>query len=270
MVNEFLVEHFKNIMDYNFTADIEKELDSIAKGELLWTDMLSSFYHHFKSIEHTKENAERANGERLPGKDPASGEPLYVKLGKYGPIAQIGETSDETKKPKFASLKEGQHIKTISLEEALKLFDYPKSLGEHENLEITIKVGRFGPYIQFGTENVSITKGIEPDEVLLENAIALINEKRAANAPIAEYENLPVSKGKGRFGPFIKWNDLFINVNKKYDFENLSNEDIIELIEAKKKKEIEKVVQNWEEEAFQLKKEDGESSLLFLVKRKNN
>ena len=267
VVNEFLVEHFKNIMDYNFTADIEKELDSIAKGELLWTDMLSSFYSPFhKTIEHTKENAERANGERLLGKDPASGEPLYVKLGKYGPIAQIGETSDETKKPKFASLKEGQHIKTISLEEALKLFDYPKSLGEHENLEVTIKVGRFGPYIQFGTENVSIPKGIEPDEVLLENAIVLINEKRAANAPIAEYENLPVSKGKGRFGPFIKWNDLFINVNKKYDFDNLSNEDIIELIEAKKKKEIEKVVQNWEEEGISVEK--GRWGKFFVVSGK--
>lgn len=267
VVNEFLVEHFKNIMDYNFTADIEKELDSIAKGELLWTDMLSSFYSPFhKTIEHTKENAERANGERLLGKDPASGEPLYVKLGKYGPIAQIGETSDETKKPKFASLKEGQHIKTISLEEALKLFDYPKSLGEHENLEVTVKVGRFGPYIQFGTENVSIPKGTEPDEVLLENAIALINEKRAANAPIAEYENLPVSKGKGRFGPFIKWNDLFINVNKKYDFDNLSNEDIIELIEAKKKKEIEKVVQNWEQEGISVEK--GRWGKFFVISGK--
>ncbi len=267
VVNEFLVEHFKNIMDYNFTADIEKELDSIAKGELLWTDMLSSFYSPFhKTIEHTKENAERANGERLLGKDPASGEPLYVKLGKYGPIAQIGETSDETKKPKFASLKEGQHIKTISLEEALKLFDYPKPLGEHENSEVTIKVGRFGPYIQFGTENVSIPKGTEPDEVLLENAIALINEKRAANAPIAEYENLPVSKGKGRFGPFIKWNDLFINVNKKYDFDNLSNEDIIELIEAKKKKEIEKVVQNWEQEGISIEK--GRWGKFFVISGK--
>ena len=267
VVNEFLVEHFKNIMDYNFTADIEKELDSIAKGELLWTDMLSSFYSPFhKTIEHTKENAERANGERLLGKDPASGESLYVKLGKYGPIAQIGETSDETKKPKFASLKEGQHIKTISLEEALKLFDYPKSLGEHENLEVTVKVGRFGPYIQFGTENVSIPKGTEPDEVLLENAVALINEKRAANAPIAEYENLPVSKGKGRFGPFIKWNNLFINVNKKYDFDNLSNEDIIELIEAKKKKEIEKVVQNWEEEGISVEK--GRWGKFFVISGK--
>ena len=267
VVNEFLVEHFKNIMDYNFTADIEKELDSIARGELLWTDMLSSFYSPFhKTIEHTKENAERANGERLLGKDPASGEPLYVKLGKYGPIAQIGETSDETKKPKFASLKEGQHIKSISLEEALKLFDYPKSLGKHENLEVTIKVGRFGPYIQFGAENVSIPKGTEPDEVLLENAIVLINEKRAANAPIAEYEDLPVSKGKGRFGPFIKWNDLFINVSKKYDFDNLSYEDIVELIELKKKKEIEKVVQIWEQEGISVEK--GRWGKFFVISGK--
>jgi DNA topoisomerase-1 len=267
VVNEFLVEHFKNIMDYNFTADIEKELDSIAKGELLWTDMLSNFYSPFhKTIEHTKENAERANGERLLGKDPASGEPLFVKLGKYGPIAQIGDTADETKKPKFASLQEGQHIKTITLEEALKLFDYPKSLGEHESLEVTIKVGRFGPYIQFGTENVSIPKGIEPDEVLLENAISLINEKRDANAPVAEYENLPVSKGKGRFGPFIKWNDLFININKKYDFDNLSYEDIVELIEAKKKKEIEKVVQNWEQEGISVEK--GRWGKFFVISGK--
>ena len=267
VVNEFLVEHFKKIMDYNFTADIEKELDSIARGELLWTDMLSSFYSPFhKTIEHTKENAERANGERLLGKDPASGEPLYVKLGKYGPIAQIGETSDETKKPKFASLKEDQHIKSISLEEALKLFDYPKSLGKHENLEVTIKVGRFGPYIQFGTENVSIPKGTEPDEVLLENAIVLIKEKRAANAPIAEYEDLPVSKGKGRFGPFIKWNDLFINVSKKYDFDNLSYEDIVELIELKKKKEIEKVVQIWEQEGISVEK--GRWGKFFVISGK--
>ena len=131
---------------------------------------------------------------------------------------------------------------------------------------MTIKVGRFGPYIQFGTENVSIPKGTEPDEVLLENAIALINEKRAANAPIAEYENLPVSKGKGRFGPFIKWNDLFINVNKKYDFDNLSNEDIIELIEAKKKKEIEKVVQNWEQEGISVEK--GRWGKFFVISGK--
>ena len=184
--------------------------------------MLSNFYSPFhRNILHTQENAERANGERLLGNEPVTGEPVFVKLGKYGPIAQIGDTADENKKPKFASLKEDQHIKTISLQEALKLFNYPKKLGEHENLEVNIKVGRFGPYIQFGTENVSIPKETDPEKVQLNDAIELINEKRKANAPVAEYENMPVSKGKGRFGPFIKWKNLFINVNKNYDFDNL-------------------------------------------------
>jgi DNA topoisomerase-1 len=267
VVNEFLNQHFKDIMDYNFTADVEKELDSIAKGELQWTEMLSNFYSPFhKNILHTQENAERANGERLLGNDPQSGEPVFVKLGKYGPIAQIGDTADETKKPKFASLKADQHIKTISLEDALKLFNYPKNLGEHENLEVIIKVGRFGPYIQFGTENVSIPKGTDPEEVQLIDAVELINEKRKANAPVAEYENLPVSKGKGRFGPFIKWNDLFINVNKKYDFENLSYDNIVELIEDKKKKEREKMIHNWEEEGISVQK--GRWGKFFVISGK--
>jgi DNA topoisomerase-1 len=267
VVNEFLNQHFKNIMDYNFTADIEKELDAIAKGELEWTEMLASFYSPFhKTILHTQENAERANGERLLGNDPESGEPVFVKLGKYGPIAQIGDTADETKKPKFASLKVDQHIKSISLEEALKLFDYPKLLGSHEGLDVTIKVGRFGPYIQFGTENVSIPKGTEPEEVQLDDALLFIDEKRKANAPVAEYENLPVSKGKGRFGPFIKWNELFINVNKKYDFDNLTFDNIVELIEDKKKKEKEKMVHNWEQEGISVQK--GRWGKFFVISGK--
>ena len=267
VVNEFLDNHFKNIMDYNFTADIEKELDSIAKGELEWSEMLTSFYTPFhKTIIDTQENAERANGERLLGNHPGSGEPVFVKLGKYGPIAQIGDTADETKKPKFASLKSDQNIKTITLELALKLFDYPKLIGTHQEKEVIIKVGRFGPYIQFGNENISIPKGTEPEEILLENAIILINEKREANAPVAEYEDLPVSKGKGRFGPFIKWNNLFINVNKKYDFDNLSYENIVELIEDKKKKEIEKMVHNWEEEGISVQK--GRWGKFFIISGK--
>ena len=267
VVNEFLDNHFKNIMDYNFTAKIEKELDSIARGELIWSDMLSGFYTPFhKTIIDTQENAERANGERLLGNHPESGEPVFVKLGKYGPIAQIGDTADETKKPKFASLKADQHIKTITLELALKLFDYPKFIGTHEGKELTIKVGRFGPYIQFGTENISIPKEIEPENIILEKAITLINEKREANAPVAEYENLPVSKGKGRFGPFIKWNNLFINVNKKYDFDHLSYENIVELIEDKKKKEIEKMVHNWEEEGISVQK--GRWGKFFVISGK--
>ena len=267
VVNEFLDNHFKNIMDYNFTAKIEKELDSIARGELVWSDMLSSFYTPFhKIIIDTQENADRANGERLLGNHPESGEPVFVKLGKYGPIAQIGDTADDTKKPKFASLKSDQNIKTITLDLALKLFDFPKFIGTHEGKELTIKVGRFGPYIQFGTENISIPKEIEPENIILEKAITLINEKREANAPVAEYENLPVSKGKGRFGPFIKWNNLFINVNKKYDFDHLSYENIVELIEDKKKKEIEKMVHNWEEEGISVQK--GRWGKFFVISGK--
>ena len=267
VVNDFLNQHFKDIMDYNFTADVEKELDAIANGEMQWTDMLSNFYKPFHTnIVHTQENAERANGERLLGEDPKSGEPVFVKLGKYGPLAQIGDTADEDKKPKFASLKQTQNIKTISLEEALKLFDFPKSIGNYKNEEVFIKLGRFGPYLQCGKENVSIPKGTDLDEVNIQLALDLIEEKRKANAPISEYENLPVFKGKGRFGPFIKWNEMFINVNKKYDFDNLSEEDIVQLIEDKKKKEEEKFIHNWEKEGISVQK--GRWGRFFVVSGK--
>ena len=267
VVNDFLNQHFKKIMDYNFTADIEKELDSIANGNMQWTDMLTNFYKPFHSnIMHTQENAERANGERLLGKEPKSGEPVFVKLGKYGPIAQIGDTADETKKPKFASLKQGQNIKTINLEEALDLFDYPKLIGIHNNEEVFIKLGRFGPYIQSGTDNVSIPKGTDLESVDVQAAILLIDEKRKANAPVYEYESLPVFKGKGRFGPFIKWNEMFINVNKKYDFDNLSDEDIVQLIEEKKKKEKEKFIHNWEAEGISVQK--GRWGRFFVISGK--
>lgn len=254
-------------MDYNFTADIEKELDSIANGNMQWTDMLTNFYKPFHSnIMHTQENAERANGERLLGKEPKSGEPVFVKLGKYGPIAQIGDTADETKKPKFASLKQGQNIKTINLEEALDLFDYPKLIGNHDGEEIFIKLGRFGPYIQFGTDNVSIPKGTDLESVDVQVAVVLIEEKKKANAPVYEYENLPVFKGKGRFGPFIKWNEMFINVNKKYDFDNLSDEDFVQLIEEKKKKEKDKFIHNWESEGISVQK--GRWGRFFVISGK--
>ena len=178
VVNEFLDNHFKNIMDYNLQLKLKKNWTPLRKENLNGLICLNSFYTPFhKTIIDTQENAERANGERLLGNHPDSGEPVFVKLGKYGPIAQIGDTADETKKPKFASLKADQNIKTITLELALKLFDYPKLIGTHQEKELIIKVGRFGPYIQFGTENISIPKGTEPEEILLENAITLINKK---------------------------------------------------------------------------------------------
>ena len=267
VVNDFLSQHFQKIMDYNFTADIEKELDAIADGSLIWSDMLGKFYKPFhKNVAYIQENAERANGERLLGKEPKSGEPVYAKLGKYGPIIQIGDTKDEDKKPRFASLKSDQNIKSIDLESALSLFEYPKLLGTFEKDEVYLKLGRFGPYIQFGKTNVSIEKGEDVDQIDLEKAKEYIKKKKELDAPIMIYEELPVTKGKGRFGPFIKWNDTFINVNKKYDFDHLSDEDIIELIEEKKKKDKEKLVHNWEAEGITVEK--GRWGKFFVISGK--
>ena len=267
VVNDFLSEHFQKIMDYNFTADIEKELDAIADGSLTWSDMLGKFYKPFhKNVTYIQENAERANGERLLGNDPKSGDPVFAKLGKYGPIIQIGDTKDEDKKPRFASLKSDQNIKTIDLESALSLFEFPKLLGTFENDEVYLKLGRFGPYIQFGKTNVSIEKDDDVDQIDLEKATIYIRKKKELNAPIMIYEDLPVTKGKGRFGPFIKWNDTFINVNKKYDFDQLSDEDIVELIEEKKKKDKEKLVHHWEAEGITVEK--GRWGKFFVISGK--
>ena len=267
VVNDFLSEHFQKIMDYNFTADIEKELDAIADGSLIWSEMLGKFYKPFhKNVTYIQENAERANGERLLGNDPKSGDPVFAKLGKYGPIIQIGDTKDENKKPKFASLKSDQNIKTIDLESALSLFEFPKLLGTFEKDEVYLKLGRFGPYIQFGKTNVSIEKGDDVDQIDLEKATIYIRKKKELDAPIMIYEDLPVTKGKGRFGPFIKWNDTFINVNKKFDFDQLSDEDIVELIEEKKKKDKEKLVHHWEAEGITVEK--GRWGKFFVISGK--
>ena len=267
VVNEFLSEHFVKIMDYNFTADIEKELDAIASGQLNWSDMLQKFYKPFhKNVIHTQENAERANGERFLGDDPATGEPVFAKLGKYGPIIQIGDTKDEDKKPRFASLKNDQNIKSIDLQSALTLFEYPKLLGHHDGDEVFLKLGRFGPYLQFAKSNVSIPKGMDVDQIDMQFAIELIQKKKEADAPIHHYEGSPVTKGKGRFGPFIKWNNIFINVNKKYDFDNLSEQDIVTLIEEKKQKEKEKLIHNWENEGITVEK--GRWGKVFVISGK--
>ncbi len=254
IVNDFLVDHFSGILDLSFTANVENQFDEIAEGKEDWTAMIKEFYGTFhESVEHVSENAERAKGERLLGVDPDSGKNVYARLGRFGAMVQIGEVTDE-EKPKFASLQGEQTLGNITYEEAMDLFKLPKTLGEYEGEEVIVANGRFGPYVKFGKSFVSLAKDENPMSVSMDRAIELIEEKRKADAPIAEYENLPVQKGVGRFGPFIKWNNMFINVNRKYDYDNLSYEDIVELIEAKKQKEIEKVVHNWEEEGIRVEK----------------
>lgn len=254
VVTDFLVEHFGKVLDYSFTAKVEEQFDEIAEGLKKWSKMIEEFYGPFhKQINDTLENADRASGERFLGDDPESGKPVIARIGKFGPMIQIGKTEDE-EKPKFAGLQGDQTIGKITLEEALELFKFPKNLGEYEGHEIIVAQGRFGPYVKFDKMFVSIPKGEDISSVDLNRAIELIKEKQAADAPIGEYEGLPVQKGVGRFGPFIKWNNMFINVNKKYDFDNLSQEDIAQLIEDKKQKEIEKFIHNWEDKGISVQK----------------
>ncbi|MES2418817.1 MAG: type I DNA topoisomerase [Bacteroidota bacterium] len=255
VVNDFLVEHFKGIVDFNFTAKVEKQFDEIAQGLQEWTKMLRSFYTPFhEEVETTLENADRANGERLLGTDPLTGKNVYAKVGRYGPLVQIGELSDDeaADKPRYASLGKNQSVGTVSLEEALDQFKLPFQLEDYQGKEVSVGVGRFGPYVKWGEAFISIPKNEDPLTVDISRAIEIITEKVNADAPVAEYESLPVTKGTGRFGPFIKWNNLFINVPKAYNFEQLSQKDIKELIEKKIEKENNRFIQQWPEEKIAL------------------
>ena len=254
IVTDFLVNHFETILDYNFTAKVESQFDDIADGKEDWKKMMKSFYKKFHPrVVDVQENADRESGERILGQDPKTGKQVSVRLGKFGPMVQKGTVDDE-EKPTFASLSPDQQLNTITFEEAMDLFQLPKNLGKYEGEEIEVNNGRFGPYVKFGDQFVSLEKGTDPLNVDLDDAIVLIKQKQKADAPIYMYQDLPVQKGKGRFGPFIKWNNMFINVNKKYDWDNLSDTDIVELIETKIQKEIDKVVHNWEDEGIRVEK----------------
>ena len=248
VVTDFLNQHFTKVMDYSFTANIEEEFDEIAEGKMKWNTMVGDFYGPFHSgVEHTLETAERAVGERLLGTDEATGKPIIARMGKYGPMVQVGAQGDE-EKPRFAKLKASQSIETISLEEAHELFKMPLALGIHEGQEVSINIGRFGPYVKFGEQFISIPKGEELSEIDLKRAVEIINAKQVEDAPIGYYNEKPITKGKGRFGPFIKWNDLFINIPRAYNFDTLTQKDCNELIEKKLEKEANRFIKQWPEE----------------------
>ena len=254
VVNDFLVNHFDTIMDYNFTAKVENSFDEIAEGKENWTEMLSDFYKHFHPVvENVEKHTGRETGERVLGTDPKTGRPLSVRLGRYGAMAQIGNP-DDAEKPIYASLLAGMSIETITFEEALKLFELPRQLGIVEGKNVEVNVGRFGPYVRYGEAFISLDKGEDVFSVTLERAKQLIGEKKKADAPIATYQGVEVTKGVGRFGPFIKWNNTYINVPKKYNFDHLTQQDVQELIEDKLKKESEKVVKEWDEGTIRIEK----------------
>ena len=267
VVNDFLTTNFNEILDYGFTAKVEEDFDEIARGEEKWKDVLKNFYSSFHpKIEDVGENADRATGERLLGQDPKTGKNVYARIGRFGPMVQIGET-DSDEKPIFASLMATQNIVTITLEEALELFKVPFDLQDYEGKTVTVGVGRFGPYVKWGEVFISLPKGENPLSVDYDRAVAIIEEKKKADAPVASYKGEPVTKGVGRFGPYLKYQDIYINVPKKYDFENLSQKEVEELIEAKLDKEASRYIQQWEEEKISI--ENGRWGPFIKFKKAN-
>jgi DNA topoisomerase-1 len=236
VVNDFLMRYFDLIMDYNFTAKVEKQFDEIAEGELVWNDMIRSFYEPFHSkVESALSDAERANGVRVIGIDPVSGKEISVKIGRFGPIAQLGEVTEDGEKPQFASLRQGQHLETISIEEALELFKMPRSLGEFEGKTVTVGIGRFGPYVRHDSKFISLEKGVDdPFSVELDRAIVLIESKREKdlNAVIKVFEqNTEIRLLNGRWGPYISFKKNNYKIPKSTDASKLSYEDCLALIE---------------------------------------
>ncbi len=233
LVNDFLVEHFKRVMDFSFTAKIEKEFDEIANGNEEWVKMIDEFYKPFhENVEHTTENADRITGERALGTDPKSGKPIIARVARYGPIVQLGSMDDE-EKPKFAKIKAPATLETVTLEQALEYFKLPRNLGEYENLEVIVAEGRYGPYVQHNGKFYSLGKDNDPLTIMLDKAIEVIKVKKEEQAKklIKEFKEEKIQIVKGPYGPYIKANGKNVRIPKGEEPEDLTLERCQELIE---------------------------------------
>jgi DNA topoisomerase-1 len=237
LVTKFLSQNFVNIMDYNFTASVEKEFDEIAEGKKEWNEMIKEFYGPFHSkIEDTQEKSGKFSGERLLGVDPESGKNIYVKIGRFGPLAQIGETESE-EKPKFAGLRKNQSIETITFEEALKLFEFPRILGNYEEKEVSVAIGRFGPYVKHDSKFISIKKDDNPESIKLERAIELIEAKRKVEREkiIKIFpEDDKVQLLNGRYGAYMVIDKQNYKLPKGTDAASLTLEECYKISEDPK------------------------------------
>ncbi len=270
VVTDYLDKEFSNFMQYSFTARVEAEFDEVSEGKLEWQKMLGDFYTPFHTL---IENATGAEGrfawERILGKDPKSGRSVLVRMSRFGPVVQIGAMGelDEEEKPKYANLPQGSNMDTIDFETAMASFALPKTLGTHEWKEITIGSGRYGPYVKYGDAFVSIPRGEDALSVDMARALEIIEEKATADAPIMMYEGQWVTKGKGRFGPFLKWNALYVNVPKSIDFENITPEECEALLTLKVAKEANRYIHNWPEEKISV--ENGRYGPFIKWEKKN-
>ncbi|GAB3504849.1 type I DNA topoisomerase [Spirosoma knui] len=251
VVSDFLVEYFPDIVDYKFTATVEKDFDEIASGRRNWQKMLEGFYGDFhKNIEDIQGSSGVAfkTGERVLGADPASGKPVSARLGKYGAYVQIGEASDD-EKPRYANIRDGQLIETITLQDALSLFTLPREVGYFEDKPMTIGIGKFGPYVKHDDKYVSLTREDDPYTIDAERAVQLIQQKRAESVSesLGEFEGKLVTTGKGRFGPYVKFEDKYISIPRNESLTGLTLDRAIELIEAKRQAEANKYIKEFPE-----------------------
>ena len=237
LVNKFLTQYFESIIDYNFTANVEKEFDKIAEGQRQWNAMIRDFYKDFhKQVISTTETSGKFSGEKLLGQDPATGKNVYVKVGRFGPVAQIGDTESE-EKPRFAGLKKDMSIESVTLEEVLKLFDFPRDLGEYEGKEITVAVGRFGPYVKHDNKFYSLAKTDNPSLVEYDRAVEIINEKRQKDLDniILTFDQDPEMRVmNGRFGPYIAYKKTNYKIAKTVDPNTLTYEQCLSIVEDPK------------------------------------
>jgi DNA topoisomerase-1 len=247
IVTDFLTGHFSDILDYNFTAQVEEEFDRIARGEEEWKSLIRRFYEQFDPVvEKVEKESKRAKGERLLGVDPETGQKVYVKYGPYGPMVQLGESLQKTK-PRYASLLPGMSLMDVTLEEALELLKLPKKIGEIDGEEVVVGMGKFGPYVRYQNKFFNIPPHINPLKITLEDALAVIRRKQGMDKPLAHVDGQPVVLSSGRYGPYLKWKGLNIPIPKGTDPHSLQEEDIRRLIEAKQEKDRQNTLRQWPE-----------------------
>lgn len=234
LVNDFLVENFNQVLDFGFTADVEKQFDEIAEGHKAWSKMIDEFYKPFhQTVETTTKESKKVTGERLLGEDPATGKPVLAKMGRYGAMIQIGATESE-EKPRFAKLRANQSIETITFDEAMELFKLPREVGEFEDKVIKVSIGRFGPYVQHDSKFVSLKKEQDPYTITHEEAVELIKAKREADANkfIAEFKEHDIQILNGRFGPYIKKGKDNYKIPKGMTAETLTEAEVLEIVKG--------------------------------------
>lgn len=270
VVTDFLEQEFAHMMQYNFTAEVEWQFDAIANGKISWQKMLSDFYEPFhEAINNAVGTEGKFSGERILGKDKKSGMTILTRMSRFGPVIQIGTPSElaEGEKPRYANLAPGMSLDDITLEQAESLFSFPKHLGEYEDQIVLIAQGRFGPYVKFWEKYVSIPRTEDPQTIDLARAIELIEAKKIEDAPVGYYENEPYTKWKWRFGPYLKWKNLYVSIPRAINPDEITPDEAEKLISAKVEKESNRYIHHWEEEGISV--ENGRYGPYIKFGKKN-